>query len=155
MPNITIIFAVDYIEADRSKQDHTTSGYETDILDRNSISPPFNKTDSPVLLKSASSSPHSSNKSPIHQSTSPESGCGSGTSPEAENQPPRKKARTMYRPDQIKVLERQFQDNPYPDFDRFETLSKDLEIPESKLKVSERIYWRCRDYREQQHRTHW
>ena len=42
----------------------------------------------------------------------------------------------MYRPDQIKVLERQFQDNPYPDFDRFETLSKDLEIPENKLKVS-------------------
>ena len=47
----------------------------------------------------------------------------------------------MYRPDQIKVLERQFQENPYPDFDRFETLSKDLEIPESKLKVSERISW--------------
>ena len=47
----------------------------------------------------------------------------------------------MYRPDQIKVLERQFQDNPYPDFDRYEALSKDLEIPENKLKVSERINW--------------
>ena len=66
---------------------------------------------------------------------SPESGCGSGTSPEADCPPVRKKARTSYRPDQLKVLERQFKENPYPDADRIETLSKDLEIAETKLRV--------------------
>ena len=133
------VFTVDYIEADRSIHDHTgISGYGTDTLDRESVSPPL-KESSPLPVGSSSSSSSGTKASPVGPSASPESGCGSGTSPEAESQPVRKKARTNYRPDQIKVLERQFQENPYPDFDRIETLSKDLEIPENKLKVNHKI----------------
>ena len=95
-----------------------------------------NNTDSSISTR-GSTSPQSTDGKPSPTSTmsSPGSGCGSVTSPEPEGPPARKKARTNYRPEQVKALERQFHENPYPDADMMETLSQDLGIPENKLKV--------------------
>ena len=85
-----------------------------------------------------SASPPSTDGKPSPSSTassSPGSGCGSVTSPEQDGPSVKKKARTNYRPDQVKALERQFHENPYPDAEMMETLSQNLEIPENKIKV--------------------
>ena len=107
-------------------------------------SPPFfsRKDDSPEPGYSSSNNRErvslewGKSSSISREKSSPESGYDSRASPEQEIQPVKKKGRATYRPDQLKILERQFQENPYPDAERLETLSRDIRIPESKLRVS-------------------
>jgi len=47
----------------------------------------------------------------------------------------RKKSRTNYSPDQVQALEKVFHENPYPDPEVMEKLSKDLNIAEGRIKV--------------------
>ncbi|ESO93602.1 hypothetical protein LOTGIDRAFT_70713, partial [Lottia gigantea] len=56
-----------------------------------------------------------------------------------------KKARTNYTPEQVRGLEKVFLETPYPEPEAMEKLSKELEIPEQKLKVwfqNKRARWR-------------
>lgn len=46
-----------------------------------------------------------------------------------------KKNRTTYSPSQVQVFERAFQENPYPDSAKIETLAIDLNIEEQNVKV--------------------
>ena len=93
-------------------------------------------TDSSMSTRGSTSPPSTDGKpSPTSSISSPGSGCGSVNSPEQEGPPVRKKARTNYTPGQVKALERQFHENPYPDAEMMETLSQNLQIPENKLKV--------------------
>ena len=93
-------------------------------------------TDSSMSTRGSTSPPSTDGKpSPTSSISSPGSGCGSINSPEQEGPPVRKKARTNYTPGQVKALERQFHENPYPDAEMMETLSQNLQIPENKLKV--------------------
>lgn len=118
--------AADYIHENKSSFDRNGPPTHDDTTERRqSVSPSLGRS-SPESISSLSSGPEASS----------ESGYGSRPSPPQEIQPEKKKARASYRPDQIKVLERQFQDNPYPDAERIETLSADLGIPENKLRVS-------------------
>ena len=48
----------------------------------------------------------------------------------------KKKSRTNYTPAQVRSLERVFLENPYPESLMMEELSKTLNIPEQKLKVT-------------------
>ncbi|XP_041349479.1 mucin-5AC-like [Gigantopelta aegis] len=59
----------------------------------------------------------------------------------------KKKSRTNYTPAQVRSLERVFLDTPYPESQVMEDLSKNLNIPEQKLKVwfqNKRARWRRR-----------
>ena len=100
-----------------------------------------NNTDSSISTRGSASPQSTDGKpSPTSSASSPGSGCGSVTSPEPEGAPVKKKARTNYKPDQVKALERQFHENPYPDADMMEQLSLDLGIPENKLKVRNSVF---------------
>ena len=48
----------------------------------------------------------------------------------------KKKTRTSYSMKQIRALERIFLDTPYPDTEKIETISVELDISEQKLRVS-------------------
>ncbi|XP_069141697.1 intestine-specific homeobox-like [Argopecten irradians] len=57
------------------------------------------------------------------------------------------KKRTNYSPSQVQALEKVFHENPYPDSERMEEMSRDLGIAESKIKVwfqNKRARWRKR-----------
>ena len=51
----------------------------------------------------------------------------------------KKKSRTNYNPEQVQALEKEFHDNPYPDSDKMESISKEIGVPECKIKV--RLNW--------------
>ncbi|XP_061179104.1 homeobox protein Hox-A3-like [Saccostrea echinata] len=82
-----------------------------------------------------------------NKSTSPSSSSTGSPSTVSPDEVSRKKARTNYTPQQVQTLEKVFHENPYPDAEKMEELSKELEIPESKLKVwfqNKRARWRRR-----------
>ncbi|XP_060064659.1 homeobox protein Hox-B4a-like [Ylistrum balloti] len=57
------------------------------------------------------------------------------------------KKRTNYSPSQVQALEKVFHENPYPDSERMEEMSRDLGIAETKIKVwfqNKRARWRKR-----------
>ncbi|XP_062589215.1 homeobox protein invected-like [Saccostrea cucullata] len=81
------------------------------------------------------------------KSTSPSGSSTESPSTVSPDEICRKKARTNYTPQQVHTLEKVFHENPYPDAEKMEELSKELEISESKLKVwfqNKRARWRRR-----------
>ncbi|KAL3851657.1 hypothetical protein ACJMK2_015386 [Sinanodonta woodiana] len=117
-----------------------------------------NNTDSSISTQ-ASASPRSTESR--SQETSPTESTSSGTSPQFVSSPSealisptasdvgqaKKKSRTNYSPDQVQALEKLFHENPYPESEKVEKLSKELSIPEGKLKVwfqNKRARWRRR-----------
>ena len=91
---------------------------------------------SPSSLSGKDASPESGySSSNSRDRASPESVSDARSSPELEDQPVKKLRRANYKPEQITTLEREFQENPYPDAERLEALSREIHIPESKLRL--------------------
>ena len=82
------------------------------------------------------SDPRSSPGSVSDPRSSPGSVSDPRSSPEQDSQTTKKLRRATYKPEQITTLESEFQLNPYPDAERLEELSREIRIPESKLRVS-------------------
>ncbi|KAK3102649.1 hypothetical protein FSP39_012848 [Pinctada imbricata] len=139
---------IDVVNESRSQT--LDSGKDSDV---SMLSVQSGKSSSPSGSSTKSSSPTGSAKSSSPtgstKSCSP-TGSGAEGSPSLmspQNEPVRKKARTNYSPSQVQALERVFHENPYPDSEKMEALSLELDIPEGKIKVwfqNKRARWRRR-----------
>ena len=52
----------------------------------------------------------------------------------------KKISRTNYNPEQVQALDKEFRDNPYPDSEKMERISKEIGVPEGKIKVRLNCY---------------
>ena len=103
------------------------SSTDTSLSTHESTSP--KSTGSPSSSNQSKCSPFGSEKS------SPSSDGEPVSSPDSESKQTKKLKRTSYTNEQLQTLLKIFHENPYPDYEMMETISLDLRVPESKIKV--------------------
>lgn len=124
-----LLSEVNIVDVGNDSHDHLRTGDVPNITD-SSISTQGSASPQSSAA-SSTSSPDGSTRS------SPGSAGEPATSPEnSEEQTTKKKPRTNYTNEQVQTLLKIFHENPYPDSEMMENISKDMGIPENKIKVS-------------------
>lgn len=112
-----------------------SSDGESDRSSEEDITDNGRSRDSLILLNASSDNTLSDNSTPNKNCNSSPSDYSSPERKESTKSGLRKKHRTNYTSRQVQVLERIFMDNAYPDSAKMESLARELDIAQSRIKV--------------------